>query len=463
MKWEQVEKSLAVIADAVPTEAALVGQYIRGVRAKDVAVIGESDCLALRTKSGVVRAFKSEVVLTVQNAGLISMPGRIGTIRSFEGYKALANAIGLVVMNASTVMVDGTPHPNPHIVRTPEGRILSVSARALAFGYTSRGVPAVSDRTAVFDLATYRVVDLLAKAKRDKLNFRLLPAGDEAPDDMPGAAWTAYPIDERATLWANLAFEEMPDYLAQIVNRDRKAAEFAQTFAQRNALKHHPAMPLGRRGDSAEEVVAVVSWRPVKGPLMQWHESEYFDLVGAVEDMTGTPRLVTGRDVITADEEAGVAGVEAQGEDEVEAAQMSPAEALLAKAKELDELFSAEEPDAEISECPDEEPRAEEPEEPRDPVPVPPPKEEPIDPDTKQGQSLTDMEAETMFEGVMAWKEKNATAFRAMLEAVGCAESDIDPLFGDAGILVKADRFLRERAKRKKGARKKAKGSGKKS
>jgi len=58
------------------------------------------------------------------------------------------------------------------------------------------------------------------------------PNGDE------NATWARYPFDESSNLWINTAHEEALQWYAQIINREKKAIDYAQTFARRNAMKH---------------------------------------------------------------------------------------------------------------------------------------------------------------------------------------------------------------------------------
>ena len=58
-----------------------------------------------------------------------------------------------------------------------------------------------------------------------------------APEKEKGT-WARYPFDEATNLWMNTTHDEALKWLAQIINREKKSIDFAQTFAKRNSLKH---------------------------------------------------------------------------------------------------------------------------------------------------------------------------------------------------------------------------------
>jgi len=202
---------------------------------KNVVALGTDEAFALADSSGVVRAYKQRVTLSERDGTLCNIQGQ--RVVSAPGYELLGEAAGAVVIFPGQVLVNGELRANPFVERDPNNkRVLSVYCRAVAFRFSSKGIPQVSDWTTTYDSPNYRLIDLLGKAKDNPGAFRLLPIEAAAPDDK--GTWAVYPFDDSTRLWVNTSHDEALSWYASIINREKKAIDFAQTFARRNALKH---------------------------------------------------------------------------------------------------------------------------------------------------------------------------------------------------------------------------------
>jgi len=272
----------------------------------EVLTLGVDQVAVIRTKSGEARLFRQNAILSLQERTLVEVPG-VGILVSADGYKEMAAKGGLFVCNAPTVIVDGVAQPNPYLVKDSSGNATSVYCRCLAFGFTPTGVPAVSDRTVVFDLRLYKIVDLLSKAKdeRNRNAFVVAPADMERP----GTSWAKYPIDEQTVLWVDTRSLEFLKWMGQMVNRARKATEIAQTFGQRNAIKHHPNIKF-HKSPGSSAVVPMLAWIPTSGDI-RWDVSQFEMSAKRLAEMTGAAQandgqapavqVVEGRDDLHAD------------------------------------------------------------------------------------------------------------------------------------------------------------------
>ena len=268
------------LAKALPEDKAeaLTG-YLEALRTLNIAVLGEDEAFKLTDSQGEIRAFRSVIKLSAKDGTLVQpVPGGPNVI-SAQGYVVWAEAAGAIIMNAPHVLVDGKMVQNPHVRRDPNNnRIIEIYCRAIAFRYSSKGIPQVSDRTTIFDVPRYRLIDLLAKAKKFPQAFKLLPT-DMKPDE--DGAWARYDFDEATSLWVNTAHEEALQNFSQILNREKKAIDFAQTFAQRNALKHLSGLQKSKTGDTW--TLQVICWRPTAGNLIKWDPTRYANAQNALE------------------------------------------------------------------------------------------------------------------------------------------------------------------------------------
>lgn len=254
---KNVAGALTTFEEKFPKEAQAVGEYLSKIKTKDISVLGEGEMFNLTDQKGEIKAFKRVIVLSEADGTLVQPVYQGPFVISAQGYEKVNNDTGTIVMNADYVLVDGVKQQNPFVSRDPKnGRILSIYARAIAFRYSPLGIPQVSDRTTVFDVPAYRLIDLLAKAKKFPQAFKLLPDGIEPTED---GTWAHYPFDENTSLWVNTSHDEALSFYAQIINREKKAIDFAQTFAQRNSSKHLHGI---QKAPGNVWKLTVVCWKP---------------------------------------------------------------------------------------------------------------------------------------------------------------------------------------------------------
>jgi hypothetical protein len=340
---KQAAAALEALKSTDPENAGKLEIYLAALHNNKVVALATDEVFALRDKTGEIRAFKQRVHLSAKDGTLVQPGFKLPYIISATGYVRLAEAGGVIVMNAPTVIVDGREEQNPYVSRDPSnGRVLGVYCRSIAFRYSPKGIPQVSDRTAFFDVLAYRMIDLLAKAKGKPQAFKLLPSDAGKPEG--GGTWACYRFDEATNLYLDTSHDEALQFLAQHINREKKALEFAQTFSQRNAVKHLLGlqMPpgqtrkfLNQRGYEESEVtpisewdVDLTCWRPTDGNVIKWDQTRYVKTVqnlaavsggsGEIQQITQGPTntvVSMGMDNVLEDEEALASLLESDPED----------------------------------------------------------------------------------------------------------------------------------------------------
>lgn len=301
LSFEQALKNI----EGAP-EHTVIMRGIKEYRDRNIVSLGTDEAFALRDGDGEIRAFKQRVRLSQKDKTLIQPVMGGDLVISAQGYEVWAEAAGASVIFPKEVLVANKWTPNPCAERDPENRrILAVHARAVSFRFSSKGIPIVSDWTTIFDTPSYRLIDLLAKAKKLPQAFRLLPCNMKPETDEP---WASYPFDESTNLWVNTAHDEALTWFSQILNREKKAMDFAQTFAKRNSLKHLSGL---QKAPSNEWDVPVICWRPTSGNIIKWDASQYIQL----REQVGSLIEGNGGDFSTKRIEAH-AGVERTSDDE---------------------------------------------------------------------------------------------------------------------------------------------------
>ena len=261
---------------------------------------------------GEVRALKTTIILDIRDKTLVQPYGMGHKVNGVwvptalvtaEGYKLMARNAGVQTFNAPTVVVDGLEQPNPYLIRDDKGQVRQIYCRSISVGYTIMGQKAVSDRTAILDLNLYRIVDLLAKAKRKETaaSFKIMPEDV----DRPGPMWAKYPLDEATVMWVDTTSDAFAEWMAQMTNRQRKALEICQTFAQRNALKNHPNITTHTVDGASRLAVSILCRLPPKGEA-GWDKSAFDVMVKEIasgklepQDGNGEPvQVVKGTDAV---------------------------------------------------------------------------------------------------------------------------------------------------------------------
>jgi len=275
------DMAIEAIKKQYPAEA----EVLAGILKKDVIRLATDEVFALRDNDGEIRAFKQSLTLT-DRAGTLVQPVPNGPYTvSAQGYEVWQEAAGACVIFPSEVLVDGKWQQNPAVIRDERnGRILMIYARAVAFRFSSKGIPMVSDWTTIYDTPSYRMIDLLGKAKQFPQAFTLLPV--EMVPDREGT-WAKYSFDEATNLWMNTTHDEALKWLASIINREKKSIDFAQTFAKRNSLKHLSGI---QKAPGPQWTIPVISWRPTNGNVIKWDATQYAALQNRVGKMVSGDR-----------------------------------------------------------------------------------------------------------------------------------------------------------------------------
>jgi len=310
------QAAIEKIKSQFPKEAELFSALIK----KDIIALATDEAFALRDTTGEIRAFKQALTLSDKAGTLIQpVPGG-GYVVSAQGYEVWQEAAGACVIFPSEVLVDGKWQSNPAVIRDERNnRILMIYARAVAFRFSSKGIPMVSDWTTIYDTPSYRMIDLLGKAKQFPQAFTLLPS--EMTPEKEGT-WAKYPFDETTNLWMNTTHEEALKWLASIINREKKSIDFAQTFAKRNSLKHLSGI---QKAPGPQWTVPVISWRPTNGNIVKWDATQYAALQAKVGKLISGDRsefsqieMQTGSERVDDNEEsAAVLASEMDPEDQI--------------------------------------------------------------------------------------------------------------------------------------------------
>ena len=279
---QKAREAFKRLGEKAPEDMKVLSEYITNLKNQNTLAIGTDKAFIIRDGEDEIQAIKRRVHLSGKDGTLVQpVPGGPHVV-SAQGYEVLNDASGVSCILPPKVLVDGQYQQNPYVLRDDQnGRIKAIYCRAICFGFNSTGLPQVSDWTTIFDIPSYRLIDLLSKAKKFPQAFKLLPAEME-PKTEGNATWAKYPFDESTFLWVNTQHDEALQWFASIINREKKAMDYAQTFAKRNASKHFHGL---QRAPGQEWDVAVYSWRSTNGNILRWDNRQYKNLQEKVEKL----------------------------------------------------------------------------------------------------------------------------------------------------------------------------------
>jgi len=324
-----ISGAISRMMEAAPDDMQLIARWVGDIKSQQTVALGIDEAFALRDEQGEIQAYKQGLYLSKEMGTLIQPAFNSPFVISAQGYEVWADVAGASCIFPKEVLVNGEWKQNPFVERDPESkRLIAVHARATAFKHSAKGIPQVSDWTTIYDAPAYRLIDLLAKAKKCPQAFKLLPIEMAKPEDK--GTWAKYPFDEATCLWVNTAHDDALTWFSQILNREKKAIDFAQTFAKRNSLKHLSGL---QKAPGPEWSIPVVCWRPMNGSIIKWDSSQYSALQDRVVNMiegdtgsfaAGAIELKTGKERTTEDANFSAMEAATDPEDQADVIDIAP-------------------------------------------------------------------------------------------------------------------------------------------
>ena len=248
-----------------------------------VKVENIDEIVLVKNSAGELRRVKSKVHLCVKDGTLVKIINAKAAwgkkkatppvlIPAFPGWMQQAAKCGVVIdpnRDKLEIMVDGKMQGNGY--KDADG---TYYCRARAGGYTALGTKFVTDRTVEYNVERYNLQDLLSKAKYDnnQAYFKILPfRGKDEYGCLRGEPeegdWAGYQVDSATVLWVDCAAPDFKKWLSEMNNKASKAIRTCQTFADRNAIAAHPALPVQKKFETDNITLDCVSWFAPKGAI----------------------------------------------------------------------------------------------------------------------------------------------------------------------------------------------------
>jgi hypothetical protein len=210
----------------------------------------------------VLEPFSARVTLSASKGELyeISKSWRI----SADGYLKLNKIASISIISPQVIIVDGVERPNPYIERDRETKaIQTVNIRKVGIGYSPVGNVVAIDNTLFYNVYTYFLQSLQAKAKMNPKCARL---GTNNIQPQEAGSWVFFPIEPPVGLWVNLDDKDIVKAFEDHVQRQRFGDRIAQKIVTRNVLRSHPAIgvsqvSVSKKGNDTIALVRVYGYR----------------------------------------------------------------------------------------------------------------------------------------------------------------------------------------------------------
>lgn len=247
-----------------------------------IALVGDTLSLVrYDPQSGnVVRPIATKVSLAEREKQIFTMDkGKTYAITAV-GYYHLNKWANVQIVTPPTVLVDGAEQPNPYMRMTSEGAVEYVYVRKIAIGRSPLGNWVAIDQTLYFNPELMFRRDILNAWKgwgndaKPKDWGRLVRLDALSDEDRNNPTSFFVPYGGGLVLEVDLTHIDVATKLSDHANMILYADRRAQTMAERNALKKHPAIAaqaveLDGEGTAS---VWVTAWAEDEGAVQEVNE-----------------------------------------------------------------------------------------------------------------------------------------------------------------------------------------------
>lgn len=209
-------------------------------RQQEVARLGDGDVFIKRTGNGAIKAIRGRVRLDERKGHLAVIQGR--AMITAPGYNAMNQFAGISIITPEKLTLpDGNIVVNPYPIIDPEsGTIDKVWVKKTAIGYSPTGNLVMTSSTLLYDIKMYFIQDLNKKVQYNKGAGRMCM--EQMLTEQEKQKGMFLPIQGKMGIWVDLTHVEILKCMDTYIQNKLFAERKAQTIAERNALKKHPAL-----------------------------------------------------------------------------------------------------------------------------------------------------------------------------------------------------------------------------
>lgn len=207
---------------------------------QELALLGDGAVFVKRTESGLVKAVKAQIRLEEKKGHLAEIQGKV--MITAAGYNEMNKVAGVSVITPEKLTLpDGSVVVNPYpIIEPASGSISKVWVKKMAIGLSPIGNLVITTSTLLYDIKMYFVQDLVKKIKYSAAAGRLCMESMLTEQDKQKGIFCK--IEGDLGVWADFSNKDVLTCIETFVQNKLFAERKAQTIAERNAMKKHPAL-----------------------------------------------------------------------------------------------------------------------------------------------------------------------------------------------------------------------------
>lgn len=279
-----ISKQPTAITD-LPNDIDALKKMIISLRSdrQDVAVLGDGEVFIRRHVDGNMKSIAKLVTLSEKEGDFYEIKGYGEIPSKFPiqaiGYNKMNTVATVAVITPDTITnpENGERIPNPSIQLGAKSRAVeNVWVKKLAVGFAPTGNLVITSSTLFYNCRVYLTTDLQKKLKEnakigkyinESMLIELAKDDPEIKKELTKLRLTGMiiAIDEDLALWVDTNEKEVQKCMETYNELKKFAERKAQTMAERNALKKHPALsvvyvnPVGVKPNRFAKV-KVVGW-----------------------------------------------------------------------------------------------------------------------------------------------------------------------------------------------------------
>lgn len=249
-----------------------------------LAELGDPEVWVKRTATGQIRSVRAVINLREDQGELVEVEKKL-TI-SAKGYRRANQIASLAILTPDTIQIPDADRgtievPNPYpIIDRESGTQKGVWVKKIAVGYSPIGSIAVSSTTMFYDFSIYFLEDLQSKIRWNEGAGRFCFRDQVTEDEKQKGIFM--PIEGQFGVWANTGHKEVLKAIGTWIQTKKFGERKAQTVAERNVLKHHPALSL-----QLGTVVGPIGARVTQVSVIGWqhdHDAQELEQIALAAD-----------------------------------------------------------------------------------------------------------------------------------------------------------------------------------
>jgi len=210
------------------------------IKNKSIATLGDGEVFIKRTSTGAIKSVKARIALKEKEGLLAVIKGK--AMITAAGYNVMNKIAGVSIVTPDKLTLpDGQIAVNPFpIIDKESGTIDKVWVKKIGIGFSPIGNLVMTSSTLLYDIRMYFIQDLSNKVQNNKSAGRMCMEQTLTEEEKKKGMFL--PIQGKMGIWVDLENKDVLKCLETYIQNKLFAERKAQTIAERNVLKKHPAL-----------------------------------------------------------------------------------------------------------------------------------------------------------------------------------------------------------------------------